>query len=138
MKHEFVLILEDDGDRVDRFQRVLASLRPSLETQVWESAHEMIREVPRFLDQAVFISLDHDLYIECTKDPGDGLDVARFLAERSPACPVIIHSSNSPRAQMMMGVLELEGWEVARSVPLGENWIEEDWCQVVQQVLKLN
>jgi hypothetical protein len=35
----------------------------------------------------------------------------------------------------MTGALELAGWKVARSVPLGDNWIEEDWSWVVNKIL---
>ena len=96
----------------------------------------MVRDLPDLLKQARFISLDHDLFTECGYDPGDGVDVARCLAEQTPTCPVVIHSSNSPRAYIMTGILELEGWQVERSVPLGDNWIEEDWYYVVKDLLE--
>ncbi len=130
-----VLMLEDDAERVERFNAVLLSIAPALDLIVWDTAHRMIAEVDELLDDARFISLDHDLYTESDTDPGDGLDVAKFLADQPPHCPVIIHTTNSPRAVYMTGALELEGWQVARVVPLGEDWIEQDWRHVVMQVL---
>ncbi|MEX0777855.1 MAG: cyclic-phosphate processing receiver domain-containing protein [Phycisphaeraceae bacterium] len=96
-----------------------------------------IRELEAQLPNAAVISLDHDLYSNdaTAPDPGDGLDVARWLAALAPSCPVLIHSSNVERANMMMGELTLGGWDCRRIAPLGDDWIETDWAVVVRQLL---
>jgi hypothetical protein len=99
----------------------------------------MIREVEPYLPAARLIPLDHDLEPAGgqAEDPGDGIDVARFLAERRPVCPVIIHSSNGRRSDWMMGEFELGGWRCKRVAPLGDDWIEAYWRAVVRKLLKL-
>ncbi len=84
-----LLMLEDDHERMERFQAALQSLDSGMPLIVWRSARKMIAEVEPFLSSARLISLDHDLEpIEGeTDDPGDGIDVARFLAERPPVLP---------------------------------------------------
>jgi CheY-like chemotaxis protein len=98
MKRFRVLMLEDEQSRVERFSQVLASLNSNLELTIWDTAPAMITEAPAFFPETVFISLDHDLYPEDVSEPGDGLDVANFLSRQDPVCPVIVHTSNSPRA----------------------------------------
>lgn len=68
-------------------------------------------------------------------DPGDGLDVARHLAGLSPACPVILHSSNADRTERMIGTLDLAGWRTVRVPPWGDDWIEVHWAHVVRTLL---
>jgi hypothetical protein len=36
---------------------------------------------------------------------------------------------------MMTGVLELEGWVVKRVAPIGDDWIEIDWANLVKQLI---
>src|SRR5438132_13792610 len=100
-----ILILEDDSERIERFTATLMFIAPSMPLMVWRSARRMIREVEPFLSTARLISLDHDLELGEgeREDPGDGIDVARFLAVRHPVCPVIIHSSNGSRSDWMIG-----------------------------------
>lgn len=103
---------------------------------VWRDAHEMIAHFRREGLTPALISLDHDLYPDDgAPDPGDGLDVARYLATIPPCCPAIIHSSNVTRGDQMEGELELAGWLVTRVAPFGTDWIENDWSVVVQDLL---
>ncbi len=98
----------------------------------------MIREVEPYLASARLISLDHDLEPQpgYDDDPGDGIDVARFLAEKTPVCPVIIHSSNGNRARWMLGEFELGGWNCRPVAPIGDDWIEAYWEAVVKRILR--
>jgi len=97
----------------------------------------MIREVGPLLPTATLISLDHDLEPEPGgPDPGDGLDVVKFLVSQMVVRPVIIHSSNAPRAASMAGDFDLAGWDHWRVAPLGDDWIELDWRRAVQQIIK--
>lgn len=133
-----LLMLEDDGERIERFTAVLAVIAPSLPLVIWRSAKKMLREVEPFLPSARLISLDHDLEPQegDEEDPGDGIDVARFLASRRPLCPVIVHSSNGTRSDWMMGEFELGGWKAKRVAPIGEDWIEAYWRVVARKLLK--
>lgn len=132
------MMLEDDSERIERFTAVLTVIAPSLPLVIWRSARKMLREVEPFLPSARLISLDHDLEPQegDEEDPGDGIDVARFLAVRTPLCPVIVHSSNGTRSDWMMGEFELGGWEANRVAPIGEDWIEAYWRVVVRKLLK--
>lgn len=131
-----ILILDDDESRIACIVKQLPRIAPELHAVTWNNAHAMIREVGRYLDVARVISLDHDLYVaeDEADDPGDGLDVAKHLATLPPACPVVVHSSNSDRARMMVGEFELAGWRCERVAPLGSDWIEHDWTIVVSEL----
>ena len=87
---------------------------------------------------ARLVSLDHDLEPDVTDraDPGDGLDVAKWLAGRPPVCPVVVHTSNGVRGDAMVGELDLAGWQVRRVMPLGDDWIEADWRAAVRRALR--
>jgi hypothetical protein len=131
-----VLVLEDNPDRVVGFRAVLDELAPGLRMVVWFDAHAMIREVGEYLAEAKFISLDHDLEMGTSGlDPGDGLDVAKFLVSGLLVRPVIVHSSNSDRARCMVGEFGLANWPCSRVPPIGDRWIEDDWRVVVAKLL---
>jgi hypothetical protein len=133
-----LLLLEDDSERIERFTESVRVIDPSLRLVIWRSARTMVDEVERFLPFARLISLDHDLEPADgeSEDPGDGIDVARFLAARTPVCPVIIHSSNGTRADWMVGEFELGKWICKRVAPIGEDWIEAYWLVVVRKLLR--
>ncbi len=129
-----VLMLEDDPERVERFRAV--AVRLGVELVIWRDARRMIAEVREFLPSARLISLDHDLEPESETDPGDGLDVAKHLANVAPGCPVVIHTSNGARGDAMEGEFELAGWVYHRVMPLGDDWIEVDWYTVARRALR--
>jgi hypothetical protein len=134
-----LLMLEDDSERIERFTATWQTLAPSMPLIVWRSARKMIREIDPFLNSARLISLDHDLEQQEgeTEDPGDGIEVAKFLAEKPPVCPVIIHSSNGQRSDWMLGEFELGGWQYKRVAPIGDDWIEAYWRDVVRKLLRV-
>lgn len=59
-------------------------------------------------------------------DPGDGLEVAKYLVTTPKILPVIIHTSNGERGRWTTGEFELAGWPCRRVLPLGEDWIESE------------
>ena len=128
-----ILILDDEQDRIDRFTRAVKSNSEDLVLKTWHDAHTMIDQIAEFLDDARLISLDHELYIG--DDPGDGLDVAKHLAEIAPVCPVIVHSSNGDRARAMVGELDFARWDYHRVMPFGDDWVEKEWCDLVRALL---
>jgi hypothetical protein len=132
-----ILILEDDDARLRRFARTIATITPGMALRVWRDAHTMTSEVDTLLPAARLVSLDHDLLpLRGGADPGDGLDAARHLATRQPVAPVIVHTSNGFRGEVMMETLRLAGWTCIRVAPFGDDWIENDWAGVVASVLR--
>src|SRR5258706_7963290 len=133
-----ILILEDNDERIAGFQRIVASLGSGFELKIWTSAHDMCRECERYFSNAALISLDHDLNPAAGQidDPGTGVDVARFLGDFLPVCPVLIHSSNTDRVWSMHNELRFAGWTVDQVGPLGTDWIETSWLRRVRQLLK--
>src|SRR3954468_10995701 len=70
-----------------------------------------------------------------TVDPGTGVDVARFLGDFLPVCPVLIHSSNTDRVYSMHNELRFAGWTVERVGPLGADWIQTSWLKHARELL---
>src|SRR5262245_62012136 len=130
-----LLLLEDNAERTERFTAVWNAVAPGQPIRIWQVASEMVGDLEAHLPVAVLISLDHDLESDDGTDPGDGMDVARCLAAMVPRCPVIVHTSNGDRGTLMMGELELAGWERHRVYPLGDDWIEFDWAACVKRAL---
>ena len=132
-----ILILEDNDERIAAFQKTVATLKDAFELKVWRDAPTMIAECEVFFPTAALISLDHDLnpLPGGMADPGTGLDVARFLGDFLPVCPVLIHSSNTDRVYSMHNELRFAGWTVDRVGPLGTDWIETSWLRTARQLL---
>lgn len=122
-----VLILEDNADRKRAFERVAWEL--GLQVKCWDDALEMQAECEHFLPDAALISLEHDL------DRGTGLDVAKFLAERKPVCPVIVHTLNTDRSFSMCNELRFADWKVERVGPIGERWVDKYWMKQAREFL---
>ena len=138
MNRDAILLLEDNEERLDRFHKTVLAALPDLRLLTWRSARVMVVELEQYLSAARLISLDHDLepLDDDPIDPGDGLDVAKWLAERPPACPVIIHTSNNIRGDSMEGELDLAGWMYRRIPPIGDDWIEVDWLRAARKLLR--
>jgi hypothetical protein len=133
-----ILMLEDDAERRDRFEAVVANRFRDFRLLVWQSAIRMVEEVESHLQSASLIALDHDLVEEPGQpDPGDELQAAKWLAARSPICPVIIHTSNTRRGDAMEGEFQLARWTCLRILPIGDDWIEVDWYHAARRLLRL-
>ncbi len=132
-----ILILEDNEDRVAMFRKAVAALGDGFELKVWWDAPSICAECQEYFPTAALISLDHDLnpMPGTTADPGTGVDVARFLGDFMPVCPVLIHSSNIDRVYSMQNELRFAGWMVDRVGPLGTDWIETSWLKRVREIL---
>ena len=135
---EMILILEDDADRIARFNGVLKEICPGIPIRFWRSAPRMVREIGDCLSGACLISLDHDLEPEpgSREDPGEGVEVTRHLATIRSTCPVIVHTSNTDRGRVMMSDLLEGGWKARRVTPIGADWIETSWKRGVEFLLK--
>ena len=132
-----ILILEDNEERIADFGKAVGQLGDEYELKVWHDAHSMRAECEAYFNSAALISLDHDLnpMLGTTDDPGTGLDVAIFLADFMPVCPVLLHSSNTDRVYSMHNELRFAGWIVDRVGPLGAGWIESSWLGRVRAIL---
>jgi len=132
-----ILILEDNDERIAAFRKAIESLDSDFEMKIWKDAPSMIAEAEAFFPSAALISLHHDLNPRpgATADPGTGLDLARYLADFPPACPVLIHSSNTDRAWSIHNELRFAEWTVDRIGPLGEDWIGTFWLRRVRELV---
>lgn len=135
-----ILLLEDNSDRVAQFRQAVSALGPEYEMKLWHDAPTMVAECERWFPDAVLISLDHDLnpLPGSSGDPGTGLDVAAFLAECCPVCPVLVHSSNVERAWSMHNELRFAKWVVDRVGPIGDDWIGKFWLPKARELLGAN
>lgn len=132
-----ILILEDNDERVAGFMAAVAQLGPEWQLRLWRDAPSMLEECAEFFPEAEFISLDHDLnpLPGATRDPGTGLQVAKFLAGYHAICPVLIHSTNTDAAWSMHNELRFARWPVDRLGPLGDDWISRLWLPKVRTML---
>jgi hypothetical protein len=128
-----IYMLEDDSDRLERFHRLLEPIS-TIAFLHFRTAKSFIENFENLDGLPTLICLDHDLFPENIgdPDPGDGRDVANYLATKSPCCPTIIHSSNSMAANTMLYTLLDAGWDAERISPIGEDWIESYWWPTVR------
>lgn len=132
-----ILLLEDNTERIKAFQEVIKSLGKDYEFKIWRDAPSMCADCANYFATTVLISLDHDLNPQpgALTDPGTGLDVARFLGDFMPVCPVLIHSTNVDRVWSMHNELRFAGWNVDRIGPLGSDWIEKSWFTIARDLI---
>jgi ADP-ribosylglycohydrolase len=137
MNRQTIILLEDDADGVRGFGSAVAQLGPAYRLRTWRDAHRMIAECHEVLADAALISLDHDLNKETSEspDPGDGVDVASFLARLPCLCPVILHTSNTDRVWSMHHEFRFGGWDAEHVTPLGTDWIKQSWLPVAGKLL---
>ncbi|HEV2327617.1 MAG TPA: cyclic-phosphate processing receiver domain-containing protein [Verrucomicrobiae bacterium] len=132
-----ILILEDNEDRMRKFERA-ATLLGAFCLHFWRDAKRMIMECPPLLTNCSLISLDHDLNSEsgAIEDPGTGLEVSEFLARRKPICPIIIHTSNTERRWSMHNEFRFGEWVIEIVPPIGENWIQNSWLPKAKMLIE--
>ena len=133
-----ILMLEDESDRLTRFDSVLSKLGEAVEWRHWRTAEDFIAGFKSTDRPPGLICLDHDLFTDHPDDPdpGDGRDVAEFMATQPPCCHVIIHSSNAHAADSMFFTLSDANWDVEKFAPLGQDWIESYWWDTAKPWLK--
>lgn len=136
-----IAILDDEPERI-------AAMAPLLRTRFSDYFVCTLGNAPDFIEwlrvhlvETALICLDHDLGPNRTRDgvpfdPGTGRDVADFLADQSPACPVIIHSTNGYAVPGMIRVLEDSRWTCRRVIPDSQlAWIKDWWYPEVVRLL---
>ena len=136
-KNATILILEDNEARSALLLRAIGQLGPGYTVKIWVDAPTMCAECEAFFPSAALISLDHDLnpLPGAKDDPGTGLDVARFLGDFLPVCPVIVHSQNMERVWSMHNELRFAGWTVAQGGGLGTDWSEAAWLRCARDTI---
>lgn len=137
-----IAILDDEADRIARMLATLSRAYPGWAVATFDNAPDMVAWLAQGLGPVALIYLDHDLGPDRIRDgarfdPGTGRDVADALAELSPTCPVLIHTTNALAAPGMELALADSGWKYGRVVPYGDlEWIEEAWLRKVRALLK--
>lgn len=133
-----LLILDDDRARLGGFEQIAQRLGQGWTVKGWRDAPGMIADLERHLDEAGLVSLDNDLYKDLDGDPGPGSGraVAEHLSKLKPACPVIVHSTNTDAAWGMHNALRSGGWTVELVHHLNQpRWIEELWLPVAARLV---
>lgn len=136
-----ILILEDDARRRDAMRDCLGDRFFQYETLFFDNAAEMCAYLQTHLPSALVISLDHDLELKPQAngkpiDMGTGREVADFLAARTPACPVVIATTNSASGDGMEFLLREANWETHRVQPWGDlDWIPTQWFRAVRNAI---
>lgn len=137
-----IAILEDNLDRQAAMKAWLSDRLYMYEHFFFDEAAPMNAWLQSNLAETLFISLDHDLELKPSGDgrwidPGTGREVADYLALQNPACPLIIHSTNSVAVDGMMEALTQSGWSVQRVTPYGDlAWVNEAWWPAVREGLR--
>ena len=73
--------------------------------------------------------------LQSSPDPGDGVEVASFLARLPCICPVILHTSNTDRVWLMHNEFRFGGWNAEHVMPFGTEWIDQSWLPVARKLL---
>lgn len=135
-----IFILEDNAERCAVMRDCLADRFWQYPLHFFNDASAMIAVLKSKLPDSLLIALDHDLELlddagRCI-DSGSGRDVADFLAQQSPVCPIVIHTSNAPAALGMELVLQDSGWVTHRVSPYDDTrWISEAWFPAVRNAI---
>jgi hypothetical protein len=136
-----IVVLEDNVERCSAMRSCLADRFPQYELKFFHQPEGLVGYQAEHLADVLLISLDHDFELLPDGaggfiDPGTGRQVADFLVNQTPACPVIIHSSNSSAALGMQMALAEADWTTCIVAPYGDlAWIEEAWFPAVRRAI---
>ena len=136
-----IVILEDNQERRAAMLHCLEDKFYQFEKIFFGEPAGMIDFLKDNLPETIAISLDHDLELipipgEKALDPGTGREVADYLAQQSPSCPVIIHTSNANAGSGMEMILQDANWETYRVCPCGDlDWIPGQWFRTMRKAI---
>jgi ADP-ribosylglycohydrolase len=132
-----ILILEDNPARVALLRHAISQLGSEFTVKVWNSVPSMRAECESYFSDTALITLDHDLNPEpgATADPGTGVEIAQFLGDFMPVCPVIVHSQNTERVWSMFNELRFAGWIVQQAGGMGTDWSEAAWLRCARDMI---
>lgn len=137
----FIAILEDNADRQAAMSDCVRDRFPQYPIRFFASAVEIIWHLQRHLPEVIAISLDHDfepVQISSREflDGGTGRHVADYLSGEVPACPVVIHTTNTIAGDGMDLVLRDAGWTTKRVTPYGDlDWVSEAWMPAMRDAI---
>jgi CheY-like chemotaxis protein len=136
-----IAVLEDNVERQAVMRSCLADRFYMYESNFFDDPAEMMDFLDEHLGDMIVIALDHDLELKAGDegrlvDPGSGREVAEYLAQHSPVCPVVIHSTNSDAALGMQKILRDAGWQTHRVIPFEDmEWITSDWFRAIRRAI---
>jgi hypothetical protein len=136
-----IAVLEDNAGRRAAMEASLRDRFHQYEPRFFDSALGLLDFLREHLSEVIVVCLDHDLELQpgpdgTLIDPGTGRQIAEYLAEQKPACPVVIHSTNTAAADSMAMLLDETGWRTYRVVPYGDlEWIPREWLRTVRQAV---
>lgn len=112
-----ILIVEDSPGRL---QRLRAALPAGHAVQAFARAPDAIAWLARADHPLTLICLDCHLG---PREAGRGMDVAIYLAALpTPACPVLVHSSDTGAAATIVDLLVDRGWTALAAPFEGGGW----------------
>jgi len=136
-----IVILEDNDDRQAAMKSCLRDRFHQYEAIFFDNAKGMQAFLEAHLASVLLISLDHDLELKAQHngklaDPGTGREVADFLANQLPSCPIIIHTTNSAAGDGMEFLLRDARWDIHRVHPYGDmEWIPTLWFRTLRNAI---
>lgn len=136
-----IVILEDNAERRAAMLHCLEDKFYQFEKRFFDGPAEMIDFLKVQFPETIAISLDHDFELipgpdGRLHDPGTGREAADFLAQHTPCCPVVIHSTNDAAASGMDMVLQDAHWETHRVCPCGDlEWISGPWLRTMRNAI---
>jgi hypothetical protein len=139
--NDLIILLDDDEARIEAMKAELSKNHPDYRVSYFDNAPEMIDFLKGNLSRAKLISLDHDLVADPLKhresfDPGNGRDVADYLATQEPCCPVILHTTNYTARDGMYFAMDAIGWELHVVIPHDDvEWVGQEWADTVKRIL---
>jgi CheY-like chemotaxis protein len=136
-----IVILEDNVDRQREMRKYLRDRFYTFDHEVFSNPGDCLRYLQNHLTETTLISLDHDMELIAgddgrLHDPGTGREVAEWLAQSKPVCPVVFHSTNNTAVDAMTALLKEKGWRTFAVRPWGDlEWIGAQWYPTVRQAL---
>ena len=137
MALKMIFVLDNGPARIEAIWKSLRSRELDKATTIVDNVPDAIFWLSRNLHNCGVISLTHDLGGEQIRDgflwdPGTGRDIANYLAERSPVCPVILHTDNFFVRPQMQCILDRGEWSHSFVAPGNRmDWVEKEWLPKV-------
>lgn len=135
-----ILILEDNSERTEVMKQWLQDRLYMFRHEFFDMPKPLIERLNAISADVLVIALDHDLN-DVVDNPADatGMDVVEYLIQKSPAFPVLVHSTNTLAASRMVKKLKKNHWQVERVIPFDDTtWIGTEWLPALRQLIESN
>jgi ADP-ribosylglycohydrolase len=134
-----ILLLENNEALIARFRRVIRELDAGFELTVWQSASAMAAECEPHFPHAAMVALGDTPVAPTGKGTDTGTDtepdIATFLGDFLPVCPVLIHASDADSASSTLVELDRAGWKADRVSPSQPEWVETAWAHRARELI---